>query len=211
MALATIADYEAITGTAVPDAPSPERDRIERLLELGSSAVLAGAYGQNIAEATYADTTLNVSDGYGYFPQRPVSNVATVTCNGATLTAGTDYRWTPGGNRQPAYLIRIENGRDSYWPADAQLAATYTAGWNPVPGQVIAMNVAMASSTIATGGAAPASSRSETLGGHSEAETYDTAEARQANYALTPSDQATLNRLCGLRSPASARTVRDQP
>ncbi len=209
MALATTADYEAITGTTLVN-PSAERSRVEALLAMTESAVLAGAHGQNITEATYTAVTLNVSDGYGYFPQRPVSNVASVTCNGDTVAPG-GYRWTPGGNRHPALLIRVVDGHDSHWDAGSVLVVTYTAGWNPVPGQVKAIQVGMVVATVANGGQAPASSHSETAGPYSETDSYDTAEARQGNCNLTASDQVILDRLCGLRAPTSIPVVRDQP
>jgi hypothetical protein len=207
MALATIADYEAVTGATVPDSPSPERDRIERLLDMASSAVLAGAHGQNITETVYSAVRLNVHNGYGYFPQRPVSQVASVTCDGTLLTEGTGYRWTSGGNRLPALLIRVCDGADALWPSDAVLVVSYTAGWDPVPGQVAAIVVAMARSTVANRGEQPATQE----GAGPFQKSWEGIETENANMTLTASAKATLDRLCGLRGPASVPVGRDQP
>lgn len=205
MALATVADYEAITGTTVPASPSPVRARIERLLDLCSSAALAGAHGQNITETTYTAVSLNVHDGLAYFPQRPVSQVTTVTIDGVTLVDGTDYRWTPGGNRAPAVLVRVDSGCDSVWTGKP--VATFTAGWNPVPGQVIAMVVSMVRSTIVNEGAQPSTQE----GAGPFQESWEGVETENANLSLTVSAQATLDRLCGLRSAGSSAIGRDQP
>lgn len=205
MALATTADYEAITGTTLADA-SPERSRVESLLAMTESAVLAGAHGQNIAQAIYTAVRLNISDGVGFFPQRPVSNVSAVWLDGVLLTAGIGYRWTPGGNRRPALLVRVVGGCDSYWPAGSVLTATYTAGWDPVPGQVKALQVSMVRSLVANDGDQPATQE----GAGPFQKSWEGVEVQNANLSLTSSAQATLDRLCGLRGPSSAPIGRDQ-
>lgn len=228
MALATIADYEAITGTTVPASPSPIRTRIQLLLDLSESAVLAGAHGQLIAEQTYTDVTLRPFEGVAYFPQRPVSDVASVAIvdsNGdeTALTEGDDWRFEPGNGR-PAKLIRRRFGRDDWWGNTAaevgfgqvgsgatELKVTYTAGWDPIPGQLVGMQVAMVIGTMGSGGQPIASSHSETAGPFSETDTYEATEVRQANYALTPSDQVILNRLCKVKGHTSVPVAASAP
>lgn len=214
MALATIADYEAITGTTVPASPSPIRTRIQLLLDMSESAVLAGAHGQLIAEDTYTDETLRPFEGVAYFPQRPVSDVASVAVIEAdgTETALTDddYRYEPGGNGRQAKLIRRIGGRDAWWSV-AELVVTYTAGWDPIPGQLVGMQVAMVIGTMGSGGQPIASSHSETAGPFSETDTYEATEIRQANYALTPSDQVILNRLCKVKGHTSVPVAASAP
>jgi len=203
MALATIADYEAITGITVPDAPSPERTRIELLLELGSSAVLAGAGGQLITQTTNTSVLIQPYEGIGYLPQRPVNSITTVIVEGETLTANTDYRFEPGGYGRPAKLIRRVNGFDSWWTCE--LTVTYVSGWATIPGQVKAIVVAIAKSAVDNdGGAAP---NSIALGGFAQG--WDSPQ--QAGMALSPLDLSTIAQLCGVQGHGSAVAGRDQP
>jgi hypothetical protein len=121
MVLATLDDYEEILGVT---AANP--DQVERLLSIASAAVLAHAHGQEIVENT-TTATLQPSGGVVRFPQRPVTAVSAVTYDGASRTSGTDYRWTAGGDGQPAYLVRVVNGLDDYWAGP--VTVTYTHGW----------------------------------------------------------------------------------
>lgn len=199
MALANIADYEAITGTTVA---AEQVDRIERLLDLSSSAVLAGAHGQLIEQTTFTDLVCRPSDGLIYLPQRPVQSITTVAYEGETITAGTGYRVEPGGDGRPALLIRRCDGRDAAWLCDVTVSGV--AGWDPIPGQIISMVVAMSSSAVENdGGTAP---NQDTAGPFSSS--WDDP---QPAGDLTIKQQATLDRLCGLRSPASVPTSRDYP
>lgn len=215
MTLATTADYEAITGNMLDD-PSPERTRVERLLELSESAVLAGANGQNIISQDYTSIGIHPFEGVAYLPQRPVSavdSVVVVNSDGTETTlAADDYRFEPGGNGRPAKLIRRRYGRDDWWSLDERdLLVDYTAGWVSVPGQIIGMQIAMVAGTIAGNGGPAVISHSETLGGYADTDTYDAAEARQANYALTPSDLATLDRLCSVANHGSVPVATATP
>jgi hypothetical protein len=204
-ALASIADYEAITGIDV--AAGADTTRATTLLGLASEAVLAGAGGQAILTATYTNEVIRPHEGVGYFTQRPVTAVASVTLNGELLVEGTDYRWTAGGNGRPATLIRQYGGVDSYWSNLAgfqtftgstdEILVTYTAGWATVPGQIKAIVVAMAKAMYDLGGDRQATS--EGVGPFSA--TYD--EARSTSLELTESDRRVIAQLCGVRGPGS--------
>lgn len=186
MALVSIDDYETITGQPVDNAA-----QVDALLDIASDAVLAGAHGQNILEDTYEDVTVYNHAGRFQLPQRPVTAVASVTVSGVELDA-SEYRFTPGGDRRPAELIRRVGGFDSTWSTE-EATVTYTAGWAAVPGQIKAAVVAMVEGRIAAGGGQVLAS--ETLGGHSE--TY-AAPTQTTDMLVTPSTQKILDRLCGV-------------
>jgi len=202
MTLATTADYTAITGTELPDG-SPELARVELLLGYAESAVLAGAHGQLIAATTITDLVVRPYEGLVYLPQRPVRSVITVTYEGVSLTEGTGFRVQAGGDGRPALLIRLCDGRDSSWLCD--VTVTYQAGWDPIPGQIIGMCVAMAKSMIDNDGGAGMAS--DTAGPFSSS----WEDAQPSGLGLTQGQQATLDKLCGVRGPASIATVRDYP
>lgn len=151
MALATTADYEALAGQTLDDA---ETARVTLLLDAASEAVLAGANGQLIIEDTYTDVTIYNRDGRFWFPQRPVTDVASVEVDGVTLTEDDDYRWTSGGNGRPALLIRRVDGRDSQWTYP-EAVVTYTAGWATVPWPIRAAVVATVKQVYQASAATP--------------------------------------------------------
>lgn len=136
--LASIDDYEALTGSL----ETPDVARVRRLLELASDAVLARAHGQNIISQEYEDVVLYNHDGRFWFPQRPVTNVASVVVDGETIDPSS-YRFTSGGDGRPALLIRRCEGRDVSWHCP-EATATFTAGWDPIHGQLVASVVATA-------------------------------------------------------------------
>lgn len=218
MALASTANYELITGVSLEGAALT---RVEGLLELTESAVLAGAHGQNITETTYTDQVLHPYEGVVILPQRPVSDVAAVSLvysDGTERVLGaSDYRFEPGGNGRPARLIRRMSGSDWVWgspytpqgmqPTEVAVKATYTAGWSPIPGQVIAIQVGMVKAMVDNaGGPAPISDQ---LG--AAAFTYDHTEVQSGSLALKPSAQATLDRLFKVSGPTSVAIERSQP
>jgi hypothetical protein len=196
-ALATIADYEDITGATV--ASGDETTRITRLLELNSSAVLAGAHGQLIAQTTNTDLLVQPFEGIAYLPQRPVISITSVVADGVTLTAGTDYRFEAGGNGRPAKLIRRVNGHDSWWTCE--LTVTYMSGWATIPGQIIGIVVAMTVAQKNNGGAQATTQR--TVGPFSSSS--DTSESQAPSMALTPSAQDAIDRLCKAAGHASVQ------
>lgn len=198
-ALATTADYEALTGQTLDDA---ELVRVSRLLELASEAVLARAHGQNVTSQTYTDATLYGHEGAFLFPQRPVTAVASVEVNGTTYTSG-DYRFTPGGDRRPAQLIRRVSGRDAAWGWH-EATVTYTAGWETVPAQIIAATVAVArgaymgsADTVLTATAAGAL-----------VPEYPGSNLNLVAMKLTPAVQAVVDQVCGVRAPSSVELIR---
>ena len=198
-ALATTADYEALTGQNLDDA---ELVRVSRLLDLASEAVLAGAHGQNITSQAYTGATLYGHEGVFLFPQRPVTAVASVVVNGTTYTSD-EYRFTPGGDRRPAELIKRVAGRDVGWGWH-EATVTYTAGWVDVPAQIIAATVAVArgaymgsADTVLTATAAGAL-----------VPEYPASNLNLTAMKLTPAVQAVVDQVCGVRAPSSVELVR---
>jgi hypothetical protein len=222
MALATISNYEIITGQTVASGDEP---RIEALLEMASDAIINGAHGQLIAEATSIDVELRPHAGVCYFPQRPVvavESVAIVNADGTeeALTEGDDYRWTPGGDRRPAKLIRRRFGRDDWWGsvtdnsvigevsmAEPVVKVTYTHGWNPAPGPIIGTVCAMVRAMVSSGGG-PAMQQTS-VGPFSG--TVADGEAQSPSMELTGSAQRMLDRWCGVSGPTSAPVLKGAP
>lgn len=211
-ALASTTDYEALTGQTLDDA---ELARVSRLLELASDAVLAGAHGQLIESTVYEDATLYNHEGAFYFPQRPVTAVASVEVGGVTYSAG-DYRFTSGGNGRPAMLIRRVSGYDARWGwhdgsarpyygvGSEEATVTYTAGWATVPAQIIAAVVAVArgaymgsADTVLTATAAGAF-----------VPEYPGSNLNLVAMKLTPAVQAVVDQLCKVRPPGSVEIGR---
>lgn len=209
-ALASISDYEAVTGSTV--APTDEA-RITRLLELASDAVLAGAHGQTIIEATYTAEVLYPHDGIIYFPQRPVTDVDAVVVNGTTIDAA-DYRFTSGGDRLPAKLVRRVNGYDTFWAygysnswGEVAVTVTYTAGWPSIPGQIVAAVCSMAKGVVDNAGGA----RRSSVGVGPFTSSFDPTDTTSSSLAITPTIQAMLDRLCGVDAVGSVATPRGTP
>lgn len=210
MTLASTAQYEAITGVTLV-ADSAEKTRVETLLDLASAAVLAEADGQLIEATADDEVTLYPFEGTVRFPQRPVTAVSSVVLsNGGTsvtLTAGTDYRWTAGGNRRPAYLIRVRNGHDSYWTLGDVVEVTYSHGWATIPAQIVAIVVAMVKAIVDNDGGASATS--ETAGPFSES--WDASHVEPGAFKLSPSADEVLDDLCGIDGPVSIDIGRGAP
>ena len=192
-ALASIDDYEAITGQAPTGADAV---RVGRLLELASDAVLAGAHGQQIIAGTSTEV-LRPWEGVIRFPQRPVTAVTSVTVAG-TVLAPDDYRWTRGGDRRPAYLIRRSAGVDIDWDWP-EVTVEWSHGWAQTPGQIVAVVCAMAESVM-TGGGGPAVVQEST--GPFQV-TLAAGQAQSPDMSLLPSTRVVLDRLCGVDGPAS--------
>lgn len=206
MTLATIDDYELLTGTTVAGA---DRARVERLLAVASDQLLGApeAFGQEIAAGT-TTAVLRPIEGVIRFPQRPVTAVTSVTVDGTVLAANTDYRWTPGGDGQHAYLIRRRSGVDGWWESDEpEVSVAWAHGWSTIPDRVVAAVVAMVHGVVRT----PAEdidvqSRSETVAGYQIADTY--AEGRGDGTRIPGNARSMLERLCGVPGPVSVPTVR---
>ena len=192
MALAGIEDYIAITG-CVRDA-----SRVSRLLDLAESAVLAGAHGQQIVRGTTTNLVVEPYDGFIWLPQRPVVEVLSLIIAGELVDPST-YQVMPGGDRRPAVIIPVAGHRFT-----AAATVSYTHGWDPVPGQIIAAVVAMASGVIANAGGQPV--RQEGAGPF-----QISLDAGQApDMSLSPSTRQVLDRLCGVDGAASVPVYRDR-
>lgn len=197
--LASTADYEAFTGQNLDKA---EIWRVQFLLDAASEAVLARAHDQNIVSQTYTDATLYGYEGAFIFPQRPVTEVTSVEVNGSVYT-DDDYRFTPGGNRRPALLIRRVAGRDMPW-CWHEATVTYTAGWETTPAQIKAAVVAVASGAYRGSIDTVVSS---TAGGAPVAE-YPAQNLNLLAMKVTPAVQAVIDQICGVRRPASVEIGR---
>jgi hypothetical protein len=207
MTLATTADFETITGKTLDEAATV---RVTRLLELASAAVVASAHGQDIVQATTTETVV-AHEGVFYLSQRPATAVTAVVINGVTLDP-SDYKLEPGGNGFPARLIRRANGADAWWgvgyPNDefpgryqygtgsaVEATVTYTHGWDPAPGQLVAAVVAMANGVM-EGSVGGQEVKDHRLGSFSESFT----EAQSPDFAVSPRLQKIIDRLCKLRA-----------
>lgn len=205
MALATTDDYEEITGEALDEGDTA---RVSRLLEIASAAVLASAHGQTIIEAS---TTVDLAPGAGgviRFPQRPVTAVASVTLDGSVLSA-SDYRWTEGGNGQPAYLIRRCLDRDAAWSCPVTVA--YTHGWATVPEPIVAALVMLAqqAKNVGDAGGRQVVSTSKAIDDYTTTTTYR--QAGGLDMAIPTWVQATLDLLTKVDGPTSIAVVRERP
>lgn len=138
MALATTADWTAITGEEVSDA---EETRVERLLEVASAVVLASANGQLVESGTTTAILRPSVGGVIRLPQRPIRDVTAVAYLGATLTAA-QYRWTDGLDGTQGYLVRVVDGVDSHWAGE--VTVTYDHGWEDIPEPIVAATVLLA-------------------------------------------------------------------
>lgn len=192
MSLATVADYEAVTGVAVEDT-----GRYERLLSLASSAVLAEAHDQLIVATEDTVETVYPYEGVGRLSQRPVTAITSVVANGATLTAGTDYRWTSGGNRRPAYLIRRSGGEDVPW-WDDEVTVTYDHGWTEIPAQIVMAVVGMVKGVVDLGGGPEVASKASGPFSVSFVEGTQVTDMR-----VTGPVRSMLDKLCGIPAPNS--------
>lgn len=191
--LASVADYEAVTGVTVGE----DSGRIERLLALASSAVLAEAHDQEIVAATDTVETIYPYEGVGRFSQRPVTDVTSVVVDGDTLTEDTDYRWTAGGNRRPAYLIARSNGYDVAWTVQ-EITVTYDHGWSTVPAQIVLAVVNMVKGVVDLGGGPEVSSKTSGPFSVSFVEGTQVTDLR-----VTGPTKSILDRLCGVYGPTS--------
>lgn len=203
MALASITDFEVMTGTPVG---TDKLFRVGELLDMASDAVLAGAHGQTIVQGTTTMTVYPV-EGVAYLPQRPVTAVAAVVADGLTLTAGTQYRFTTGGNRHAARLIRRCDGYDTLWRA-RELVVTYTHGWPVVPGQIRAAVCAMVKAVMEQEGGPRVTQDSRTVGPSTKSRSFDPKDAQSSTMALTGPTKSLLAELCGLRGQGSIGTPR---
>lgn len=156
--LATVADLAAMLGRTFT--PTQEV-QAQALLDQASSIVRAYVR-QDITRATTTDTfTMRRADpvlhrcgGLVTLPQRPVVDVTAVSIDG---TATTDW-WQEGND----LLLRSWSWAQP--PAanrPPQVEVTYTHGWHPIPGDIVAIVLQAANRVIVN----PSGIRSETVGG----------------------------------------------
>lgn len=198
MALASISDYEAITGEAVP---SGDVTRVNKLLAFASSAVLASAHGQLIEGGETVGLEVEPFEGRVFLPQRPVIEVSALSVDGVQIDLG-DCVVVRGGNGRPAYIARRDGA-----PFVGAAVVSYEHGWDPVPGQIVGMVVAVAVSNMQFGAAPQPTQR--TAGPFSES--YKEETLQPAGVALTAGQIAVLDRLCGVRGGGSVHVPRDAP
>lgn len=191
--LASVADYEAVTGVTVGE----DSGRVERLLALASSAVLAEAHDQLIVATADTAETIYPYEGVGRFSQRPVTEVASVTVDGELLVEGTDYRWTAGGNRRPAYLIARSNGEDIPWWV-SEIEVVYSHGWAEVPAQIVVAVINMVKGVVDLGGGPEVASKASGPFSVSFVEGTQVTDLR-----VTGPVRSMLDRLCGVAGPTS--------
>jgi len=196
--LASIDDYEALTGSL----ETPDVARVRRLLELASDAVLARAHGQNIISQDYEDVVLYNHDGRFWFPQRPVTEVASVVVDGETIDP-SGYRFTPGGDGRPALLIRRCEGRDASWHCP-EATATFTAGWTPIHGQLVAAVVATAHGAY---NGSDATTQTVTPDGQAIS-SFPSVSLAALTMKLQPSVCKVIDDLCKVDGPASVELGR---
>lgn len=139
MALATLDDFEARLGRAVTAA---EEDRATALLEDASAAVQAYT-GQAIATTEYTTFRIQARNGTLRLPQSPVTEVVAVTdVDGNEI----DFTWDHG---QVVNLSGLGYGLNGFEVEPFRnrrpfVDVTYTAGYDTVPGDIVAVVCQMA-------------------------------------------------------------------
>lgn len=128
-ALATVEDFEHVSGQPVDPADIP---RVTRLLEMASDTVRSYT-SQRLSRET-ATQTLRADGGRVWLPQRPVVEIVDVQVDGQTV----------------GY---VRCGDTLHLDVDVcDVEVTYTFGFDPVPGEVAA-TVALLAARLAVNGA----------------------------------------------------------
>jgi hypothetical protein len=197
--LATVADLAAILGR--PFAPEQEM-QAQALLDQASSVVRA-YLRQDITLATTTDTftmrradpVLHSCGGTVTLPQRPIVDITSVLVDGVEtadwwqdgndlLVGAWSWDLPPAAHRAPP------------------VAVTYTHGWDPVPGDIMAIVMQAANRAMVN----PSQVRSETVGG--ESVTYLIPTTGEAlGVLLSRTEQKVLDRY---RRPAGTVQVRSR-
>ncbi len=136
-AFATVADYERRSGVTLE---GPQRLQLERLLT-DATAELQAAIGQHVSVGT-ATVELELDAGTTelWLPQQPVRSVDLVAVGGVALAPTA---WTHRHGR-----LRI--GHSPWSRAGARdVAVTFTYGYDPVPGELVAWTVVLAAQRLA--------------------------------------------------------------
>jgi hypothetical protein len=158
--LASVADLATLLGRTF----TPEQELQAQALLDQASAVVRAYVRQDITQATTTDTftmrrvnpVLYRCTGAVTLPQRPVTDIDSVTVNG-TVTQD----WWQDGND-----LLLRSAAWDQPPAanrPPQVTVTYTHGWDEVPGDIRAIVLQAANRVIVN----PSGIRSETVGGES--------------------------------------------
>lgn len=119
-----ISDLEALLRVAI-STPADIASGTAAIADV--SAAIADHCGQQLEQVANDVLTLTV-EAYRsviVLPQQPVTAVASVVEDGATLVVGTDYRWTAAG-----LLVRQSRPWNSGWQ---EVVVTYTHGYSVIP------------------------------------------------------------------------------
>ncbi|MGC5009752.1 hypothetical protein ACLQ2R_03200 [Streptosporangium sp. DT93] len=140
MAYATAEQLGTLMGRGPEGLAADEIARAQLLLQL-AAGVIDTATGQSLTLAS-GEVTLDGNGGHRLLlPRWPVVAITSVTVldeheEPTELEHGTDYRWTRYGR------LRRVGGR---WPHQEQsIIADVTAGWDPIPDDVVGMNLRLA-------------------------------------------------------------------
>lgn len=150
--LATLADYELLTGV---DVPTNDEPRVTALLEATTGAIQV-LTGQTLLEVVDDVITVCVEPGWPtiVLPEVPVTAVAVVD---------------PSGDLVPADHYSVEAAAGLLKHCDCrpwdvgEHTITYTHGYNPVPPDLVAYTVGVTQRGIS----APAGVRSQSVGSYS--------------------------------------------
>lgn len=103
-----------------------------------ATALITNYTNQNIEAATYTHLLPIVGNATIRLPQRPVTDVTSVTVAGTTLTEGTDWDWD--GITALVVLDGYVPPTEESW----QATVVYDAGYDTVPGDITAVALALA-------------------------------------------------------------------
>lgn len=197
-ALATLTDYTNIVGKAC------DATRVQALLETASSAVLAHAAGQQIVVGTTTDLTVEVVSGKVFLPQRPVLEVLELVDAGV-LVELSELVVRAGGNGRAAVVYRRDRR-----PFVGPVVVSYRHGYDPVPGDIVRLVVAMVKGEIENSGGPAVAQTSETIGPFSRSSSI--VRGSVTGLEVTAEMEAKLAAMFGVaRSGGSYRTPRDLP
>lgn len=198
MTLATTVDFETITGRCLDVG---QKARVQTLLGLAESTVLASVSPQLIAAGSTADLVVEPVGGAIYLPQRPVRAVTSLTVGGDDVSLD-DIVIEPGGRGRPARILMADGSAIT-----DTAVVSYTHGWETVPGNVVGMVVAIADAAFEHGSQAAPTQR--TAGPFSESR--DPGSVQAPGLSLTDAQRAELKALCGVRHPGSVPVGSDRP
>lgn len=165
MSFATIDELRTFVNDATLDMA-----RAQQALNFATGKI-QGYTRQEFSET--ADSTITIRGTWGdtfYLPQRPVTDVDSITVDGI-LAAALSYEWSSDGKvtlaQDPSFVINLAERDGGYFGGDRVLIRiVYSYGLAPIPNDVKAVCCALAARSLATpaGGA----TQSVTLGSFTE-------------------------------------------